>query len=45
VATAYDIPLRSWVADVVRCFDPRYRWPPRALEWQTPDVGERAVDA
>ena len=31
MATAYDIPLRSWVADVVHCFDPRYRWPPEPL--------------
>jgi pimeloyl-ACP methyl ester carboxylesterase len=43
LATAYDVPLRSWVADVAACFDSRYRWHPRAVEWQTPDVGERAV--
>jgi pimeloyl-ACP methyl ester carboxylesterase len=45
LATAYDVPLRSWVADVAACFDSRYRWHRRAVEWQTPGVGERVVAA
>ncbi len=40
VATAFDIPLRSWAVDVANNFHPASRWHPLAQTWQTPDVGE-----
>ncbi|MFJ4919511.1 alpha/beta fold hydrolase [Streptomyces sp. NPDC088725] len=43
VATAYDLPLRSWTADLANCFAPQYRWHPRGQTWQTPGTGEEAV--
>ena len=44
LATAYGVPLRSWVADVASLFHPGYSWHPRAQRWITPGDGEVAVD-
>lgn len=35
--------LRTWAGDSLGVFDPDYTWHDRALEWQTPEVGERSV--
>jgi pimeloyl-ACP methyl ester carboxylesterase len=40
VATALDVPLRSWAVDVANNFHPASRWHPLALTWQTPGEGE-----
>jgi pimeloyl-ACP methyl ester carboxylesterase len=40
VATAYDVPLRSWVVDVGGVFHPDYVWHDIAQKWQTPGAGE-----
>jgi pimeloyl-ACP methyl ester carboxylesterase len=37
--------LRSWVSDLLGCFDPEYVWHPLAQGWQTPGKGEEAVAA
>ncbi len=37
--------LRSWAADVVGWFDPRYVWHPLAQVWQTPGAGEASVES
>lgn len=37
--------LRSWVSDLLGCFDPDYVWHPLAQGWQTPGKGEDAVAA
>lgn len=37
--------VRSWVTDAAGVFDPDYVWHSRAQVWQTPEEGERAVDA
>jgi pimeloyl-ACP methyl ester carboxylesterase len=37
--------LRSWVSDLVGCFDPEYVWHPLAQCWQTRGKGEEAVAA
>jgi pimeloyl-ACP methyl ester carboxylesterase len=43
IATAYDVPLRSWVADVANGFHPNYLWHRAAQAWQTPEAGERVL--
>lgn len=43
VATTRPDLLRSWAADVVGWFDPRYVWHPLAQVWQTPGDGEASV--
>jgi len=43
LATAYDLPLRSWVADVVNPFRDDYTWHAKAQRWQTPGAGEEYV--
>jgi pimeloyl-ACP methyl ester carboxylesterase len=40
VATAFDVPLRSFVVDVAPIFHPRFDWPERVHKLQTPGVGE-----
>jgi pimeloyl-ACP methyl ester carboxylesterase len=40
VASAFDVPLRSWVVDVAEIFHPRFTWPERVRNLQTPGVGE-----
>jgi pimeloyl-ACP methyl ester carboxylesterase len=36
--------VRSWAIDIAGCFDPEYVWHERAQVWQTPGVGETAVE-
>jgi pimeloyl-ACP methyl ester carboxylesterase len=45
VATAFDFPLRSFVVDVAPIFHPRFDWPERVHELQTPGVGEDLLQA
>ena len=45
VASAFDVPLRSWVVDVADIFHPRLVWPERVHDLQTPGVGERLLAA
>jgi pimeloyl-ACP methyl ester carboxylesterase len=40
VATAFDVPLRSWAVDVANIFHPDFVWHETAQIWQTPGVGE-----
>jgi pimeloyl-ACP methyl ester carboxylesterase len=40
VATALDVPLRSFVVDVAPIFHPEFDWPERVHRLQTPRVGE-----
>ena len=35
--------VRSWAADCVGLIHPDYEWHTNAKQWQTPDVGEKAV--
>jgi len=37
--------IRSWVSDIVGCFEPDYVWHDNARTWQTPGAGEQAVAA
>lgn len=43
VASAFDVPLRSWVVDVADIFHPRAVWPERVREMQKPGVGEEML--
>ena len=36
--------IRSWTSDILGCFDADYVWHDMARAWQTPDVGEQAVE-
>lgn len=45
VATALDVPLRSWVVDVPDIFHPRAEWPERVRRLQQPGVGEEMLSA
>ncbi len=45
VATAHDVPLRSWAVDVAAVFHPDYVWHDIAQVWQTPGVGEERTAA
>jgi pimeloyl-ACP methyl ester carboxylesterase len=45
VATAFDVPLRSWVVDVGAVFHPEYVWHDLARVWQTEGVGEERTAA
>ncbi|WP_199440401.1 alpha/beta fold hydrolase [Umezawaea beigongshangensis] len=45
VATAYDVPLRSWAVDLVEGAHEDYAWHDLARVWQTPGDGERQVAA
>jgi pimeloyl-ACP methyl ester carboxylesterase len=40
VATAFEVPLRSFVVDVAPIFHPEFTWPERVQRLQTPGVGE-----
>lgn len=40
IATAYDVPLRSWTADCASILHPGYVWHDVARIWQTPGEGE-----
>src|SRR3982751_3550426 len=37
--------LRSWVSDLLGCFDPEYVWHPLAQGWQAAGKGEEMVVA
>lgn len=43
VASALDVPLRSWAVDVADIFHPRFVWPERVHKLQTPGVGEEMM--
>lgn len=43
VASAFEVPLRSWVVDVADVFHPRFAWPKRVRDFQTPGVGEEML--
>jgi pimeloyl-ACP methyl ester carboxylesterase len=45
VATAFDVPLRSWAVDVANVFHPEFVWHEAAQTWQMPDAGERWMRA
>jgi pimeloyl-ACP methyl ester carboxylesterase len=45
VATAFDVPLRSWAVDVADIFHPRFAWPDRVRALQKPGVGEEMLRA
>ena len=43
VASAFDLPLRSWVVDVADIFHPHLVWPERVRNLQIPGVGEEML--
>jgi pimeloyl-ACP methyl ester carboxylesterase len=43
VASAFDVALRSWTVDVADIFHPRFAWPQRVRELQTPGLGEQML--
>jgi pimeloyl-ACP methyl ester carboxylesterase len=43
VATAFDVPLRSFVVDVAPIFHPKFDWPERVHKLQTRGVGEELL--
>jgi pimeloyl-ACP methyl ester carboxylesterase len=45
IATAFDVPLRSWAVDVANVFHRDFAWPKRVHELQTPGAGEELVGA
>lgn len=45
VATASDVPLRSYAVDVADIFHPDHVWPERVQQLQTPGVGEALLRA
>jgi pimeloyl-ACP methyl ester carboxylesterase len=45
VATAFDVPLRSFAVDVAPIFHPSFAWPERVHRLQTPGVGEDLLRA
>ena len=45
VASAFDVPLRSWAADVADIFHPEFAWPERVRGLQTAGVGEEMLAA
>jgi pimeloyl-ACP methyl ester carboxylesterase len=44
VASAFDVALRSWTVDVADIFHPRFKWPERVRNLQTPGVGEEMLE-
>ncbi|MEJ2752887.1 MAG: alpha/beta hydrolase [Chloroflexota bacterium] len=36
--------IRSWITDILGLFDPDYVWHDLAQAWQTPEIGEQAVE-
>jgi pimeloyl-ACP methyl ester carboxylesterase len=45
VATAFDVPLRSYAVDVAPIFHPDFRWVERVHKLQTPGIGEELMRA
>lgn len=45
VATAFDVPLRSFAVDVAPIFHPDFVWPERVQRLQTPGEGEELLKA
>jgi pimeloyl-ACP methyl ester carboxylesterase len=45
VATAFDVPARSWAVDVAEIFHPRFAWPERVRALQKRGVGEDMLRA
>lgn len=43
VASALDVPLRSWAVDVPNIFHPDFVWPDRVHKLQSPGVGEEML--
>jgi pimeloyl-ACP methyl ester carboxylesterase len=43
IATAFDLPLRSWIVDVANVFHPEHVWPERVQLLQTHGVGEQLI--
>jgi pimeloyl-ACP methyl ester carboxylesterase len=43
LASAFDLPMRSWVVDVADIFHPHHVWPDRVHKLQTADVGEDLI--
>src|SRR2546425_3947695 len=43
IASALDVPLRSWTVDVANIFHPRFVWPERVHQLQTPGLGEEML--
>ena len=43
LASAFDLPLRSWAVDVADIFHPRSRWNDRVQKLLTPGVGEEVI--
>jgi pimeloyl-ACP methyl ester carboxylesterase len=43
VATAFDLPLRSWAVDVANVFHPDFVWSERVRRLQAPGVGEQLM--
>jgi len=44
VASAADVRLRSWTVDVANIFHPKFVWPERVHNLQTPGVGEKMLE-
>src|SRR6266508_1696636 len=44
VASAFDVPLRSWAVDVANIFHPQFAWPDRVHDLQAPGVGEEMLE-
>jgi len=45
VASAFDVPLRSWTVDVANIFHPHFAWTDEVHGLQTPGVGEEMIRA
>jgi pimeloyl-ACP methyl ester carboxylesterase len=43
VASAFDVPLRSWAVDVANIFHPEFAWPERVHDLQARGVGEEML--
>jgi pimeloyl-ACP methyl ester carboxylesterase len=43
VASAFDLPLRSWTVDVANIFHPEFAWPQQVHELQTSGIGEEML--
>ena len=43
IASAFEVPLRSWTVDVANIFHPRFAWPERVHRLQTPELGEQML--
>jgi pimeloyl-ACP methyl ester carboxylesterase len=45
IASAFDVPLRSWTVDVANIFHPQFAWPERMRNLQAPGIGEEILKA